>query len=239
MEILFGVHPVAECIRAGRRRVKRIQVSGADRVAALEKALGKSLPLRVEMVPREALGRVAGTANHQGVIATVEPYPYADWESLVDGENRFLLLLDNLTDPQNVGAILRTAFCAGVTGVALRKHHAARITPVVAKASAGASEHLNVCLVPNHSLVLGECGELGYTRIALSMDGEPLWGAQVQWGGNLAIVIGAEGRGLSPLLARQCDRSLSVPMAGSLDSLNASVAAALVLYEVFRRRTGG
>jgi 23S rRNA (guanosine2251-2'-O)-methyltransferase len=239
MEILYGVHPVAECIRAGRRRVLTLEVSEKGRVEALEKALGCRLPLKPGFISRDALTGKAGNANHQGVVAKVEPYPYVDWRDLLEGPGRFLLLLDNLEDPQNVGAILRTAYCAGVTGVTLRKHHAAQVTPAVAKASAGACEHLPIALVPNQSMVLDACEEGGFTRVALGMEGESLWDATHDWKGNLAAVVGSEGRGISPLVARHCDRTLAIPMRGTLDSLNASVAAALLLFEVARRRNAG
>lgn len=236
MEILYGVHPVAECLRAGRRRVLNILLSDRGRQEALEKALGRRLPSKPEIVGRDALTGQAGTANHQGVIARVETYPYEEWRELLRGPERFLLVLDNLEDPQNVGAILRSAYCAGVTGVTLRKHHAAQVTPAVAKASAGACEHLAIALVPNQSMVLDACAEEGFTRVALGMNGESLWVADLSWRGNLAVVVGAEGRGISPLVARHCDRTLAVPMRGTLDSLNASVATALLLFEVARNR---
>lgn len=236
MDILYGVHPVAECLRAGRRRVLALEVSEKSRVEALEKALGGRLALTPSLVARDALTAEVGGANHQGVVARVETYPYMDWRELLEGPRPFLLLLDNLEDPQNVGAILRTAYCAGVTGVTLRKHHAAQVTPAVAKASAGACEHLPIALVPNQSLILDACEERGFTRVALGMDGEPMWGAKLDWEGPLAAVVGAEGRGISPLVARHCDRTLAVPMRGELDSLNASVAAALLLFEVARNR---
>jgi len=235
-EILYGVHPVAECIRAGRRKVRRIRISEPRRLKALEELTGKRLSDLVEHADRRSLDREAGSGHHQGVLAWVGPYPYVDWRDLITGSGRLLLLLDNLTDPQNVGAILRTAHCAGVTGVTLRSHHAATITPAVAKASAGAVEHLSIGLVSNQSMVLRACGEEGFTRLALDMAGEPLWEAPVPWKENLACVVGAEDKGVSRLVGGHCDLRVAIPMKGTLDSLNASVAAALVLFEAARHR---
>ncbi|MGC8723744.1 MAG: 23S rRNA (guanosine(2251)-2'-O)-methyltransferase RlmB [Acidobacteriota bacterium] len=237
MDKLFGVNPVVECLRAGRRAVRRLWVSSVDRAAELERRSGVPLPLAFETLPREKLSRMADNPNHQGVLAEVDPYPYADAEDLLEVPGAFLLLLDNLTDPHNVGAILRSAYCAGVTGVTLRKHHSAQITPVVAKASAGAVEHLNVALVPNQSMVLEQAGDRGYFRLALDMEGAPLWSADLPWNRPLALVVGEEGEGVGRLVRSRCDASVRIPMRGRLDSLNASVAAALALFEVARRRS--
>ncbi len=236
MELLFGVHPVVECLRAGRRRVLKLWVSSPDRAAELERSLGAPLPLVPEIEPRERLSKRADNPQHQGVLAEVEPYPYTALEELLEISGAFLLVLDNLTDLHNVGAILRSAYCAGVTGVTLRKHHAAQVTPVVAKASAGAVEHLNVALVPNQALALERAGDAGLFRLALDMDGQSLWRADLPWNRPLALVVGEEGEGVSRLTRRHCDAAVKIPMKGGLDSLNASVAAALALFEVARRR---
>ena len=239
VEHLYGVHPVAECIRAGRRRLIKLSLAGRDRLHELSEALGSSPRVPVELVSREECQRLCGSGSHQGVVAAVGPYPYVDWRDLLEeGPSSMLLALDGLTDPQNVGAILRSALCAGAAGVTLRKHHAALITPAVVKASAGASEHLRVALVPNQSLFLREAGEAGFQRVALSLEGEPLWGSSVSWRASLVLVVGAEGRGISRLVGESCDRSVRIPMSGAFDSLNASVAASLALFEAARHRTG-
>ncbi len=234
--LLYGLHPVAECIRAERRRIRSLLVSGEGRIKSLEEALGGSLPLKAEILDRYVLAERAGTPQNQGIVARVDPYPYVDWRDLLEEESPFLLLLDNLEDPQNVGAILRTAYCAGVTGVILRKHHAVGVTAAVAKVSAGAVEHLRIALVSNLSMALRACGERFITRVALETGGESLWDTGCAWRDPLALVVGSEGRGVSQLVAKNCDRSVSIPMRGSLDSLNASVAAALVLFEAARRQ---
>ena len=135
-----------------------------------------------------------------------------------------------------MGAILRSALCAGATGVTLRKHHAALITPAVVKASAGACEHLQVALVPNQSLFLREAGEAGFNRAALSMQGDSIWESRLDWREALALVVGAEGRGISQLVGSLCDHHLTIPIRPGFDSLNASVAASLALFEAARHR---
>ncbi len=236
MELLFGVHPVLECLRAQRRNVLKLWLSSTQRAEELEKKLGAPLSPVPEFLPRERLSRMADNPQHQGVLAEAEPYPYAQIEDLLEAKGAFLLVLDDLTDPQNVGAILRSAYCAGVTGVTLRNHHAVRITPVVAKASAGAVEHLNIALVPNQPLVLEKAGNAGFFRIALDMGGASLWKADIPWNRSLALVVGEEGAGVGRLVRKNCDAAVRIPMKGGLDSLNASVAAALALFEIARRR---
>jgi len=237
MDVIFGVHPVAECLKAGRRKVHQVWVADRDREAELKREVGRNLPVKPEIAPKDALARKAESANHQGIVAEVGDYPYVDWRDLLEPDpTPLVVVLDNLTDPQNVGAILRSALCAGATGVTLRKHHAAQITPAVVKASAGASEHLRVALVPNQSMFLDAAGEAGLARVALAMDGEPLWETDLDWRGAVALVVGAEGRGISRLVAEHCDRALRIPMRGAFDSLNASVAVSLALFEVARHR---
>lgn len=239
-EILYGFHPVIECLKAGRRTVHHVWVADRDREAELKREMGRGWTVKCEQASRDLLARKAGSPNHQGLVAEVGEYPYADWRDLLDPEPApLVLLLDNLTDPQNVGAILRSALCAGATGVTLRKHHAAQITPAVVKASAGASERLRVALVPNQSLVLDAAEEAGLQRVALSMQGESLWEADLDWTAGLVLVVGGEGRGISRLVAEHCDRAVRVPMLGGFDSLNASVAASLALFEAARHRAAG
>jgi len=236
-EYLYGLHPVAECLRAGRRRIFKLSLAGKDRLQELVKALGSEPEAAVEFMSRDECQRLSGSGSHQGVVAAVGEYPYEDWRTLFEPNPVPLVLaLDGLTDPQNVGAILRSALCAGATGVTLRKHHAALITPAVVKASAGASEHLKVALVPNQSLFLKEAGEAGFLRVALALEGESLWEPVVEWALPAVLVVGAEGRGISRLVGESCDLHVRIPMRGSFDSLNASVAASLALFEAARHR---
>lgn len=214
-------------------------VSDEGRFEELKKALAGFTSPKAEHCGKDACFRKAGTTHHQGVVAEVGPYPYEDWRALFDTEEDdapFLLVLDGLTDTHNVGAILRSALCAGVTGVTLRNHHAAMVTPAVAKASAGACEHLRIALVSNQTMFLKAAGEEGFLRAGLDMNGDSIWRTDIAWNEPLAIVVGGEGKGLSRLVSRSCDTLLSIPMRGKLDSLNASVAAAVAVFEVARNR---
>ena len=239
MEILYGIHPVAECIRAGRRGVRRLMVADEGRMKELESVIGKAVPAKAERCGKDACFRRSGNPQHQGVVAEVEPYPYVDWRELLkpnDNEAPFLLALDGLTDTHNVGAILRSALCAGVTGITLRNHHAALVTATVAKASAGACEHLRIALVSNQTMFLKAAGKEGFLRAGLDMNGDSIWRTDIAWNDPLVIVIGEEGKGVSRLVSQACDATWSIPMKGGLDSLNASVAAAVTLFEVARNR---
>lgn len=218
--------------------MKRLFLADAGRLRELEEAAGQKPRVEAEVVTRDTCQRLCGSANHQGFVLQAGPYPYSDWDDLLaPGNSGLIVVLDNLTDPQNVGAILRSALCAGATGVTLRKHHAALVTPAVVKASAGASEHLRVALVPNQAMFLKAAGEAGYLRLALSMEGESLWTAGGDWSGGIVLAVGAEGRGLSRLVEESCDIAVRIPMSPGFDSLNASVAASLALFEAVRRRS--
>lgn len=237
MDILYGIHPVAECLKAARRPVRKLWVTSADRLWDLARAAGAEPSVKPFFVNREACDRLCGSPHHQGVAAEVGDFPYVDWKDLLEPpEGALVAALDNLTDPQNVGAILRSALCAGATGVTLRSHHAAKITPAVAKASAGACEHLRVALVSNQGMFLRATGDAGMVRIGLDASGASLWTASVRWEAGAVLVVGAEGRGLSRLVGELCDLKLRIPMAGAFDSLNASVAASLALFEAARRK---
>jgi 23S rRNA (guanosine2251-2'-O)-methyltransferase len=237
METLYGLHPVAECLKAGRRGVRKLWVLSEERLQELQRVSSVTQLPKAEVVSKDLLVRKANSPNHQGVVAEVDPFPYVDWQDLLDPSPvPLVVVLDNLEDPQNVGAILRSALCAGATGVTLRKHHAAQITAAVAKASAGACEHLRVALVPNQPQVLRSAGEAGLNRAALDMEGQSLWEAPLNWRQGLLLVVGAEGAGVSRLVLSLCDVRLRIPMAGAFDSLNASVAASLALFEAARHR---
>jgi 23S rRNA (guanosine2251-2'-O)-methyltransferase len=187
--------------------------------------------------PERVLTEEARTRDHQGVVARVAPYRYADAYELAAVANPLLVCLDQVTDPHNLGAVVRSAEGAGATGVIVPSHGSARVTPAVSRASAGAVEHLPIAVVPNLARFLSEVkGPDLWVWGAASEDGTRLWDADLD--GGIAFVLGAEGRGLRPLVRRTCDGIVSIPLAGNVDSLNVSVAAAVLLYEV-RRRQGG
>jgi 23S rRNA (guanosine2251-2'-O)-methyltransferase len=179
------------------------------------------------------LTELAGTRDHQGVIARVEPFRYADAFELAAGEP-LLVALDQVTDPRNLGAVIRSADGAGATGVVLPAHNSARVTPAVARSSAGAVEHLPVAVVPNLSRYLKEIKGPKLWVWAADTGGTPMGEADLA--GGLALVFGAEGKGIRPLVRKTCDGAVSIPLAGQVESLNVSVAAAVLLYEARRQR---
>ena len=188
--------------------------------------------------PGQARARPHGRDRHprpSGVIAWTEPYRYADAWELAALERPLLACLDQVTDPRNLGAVIRTAEGAGATGVIVPAHGSAAVTPVVSKASAGAVEHLPVAVVPNLARYLSEIkgGNL-WIYAATGDAGQTLW--ETDFKGGTAFVLGAEGKGLRPLVRRTCDAEVSIPLTGSVESLNVSVAAALLLYEARRQR---
>ncbi|MDO8569456.1 MAG: 23S rRNA (guanosine(2251)-2'-O)-methyltransferase RlmB, partial [bacterium] len=177
----------------------------------------------------------AETRDHQGVLAWCEPYPYADAWELAAAERTLLVCLDQVTDPHNLGAVCRSAEGAGATGVIVPAHGAARVTAAVCRASAGAVEHLPVAVVPNLARYLQEIKGADLWVYATAADApQTMWQADLS--GGLALVFGAEGKGVRPLVRRMCDGAVSIPLAGRVESLNVSVAAALLLYEARRQR---
>jgi 23S rRNA (guanosine2251-2'-O)-methyltransferase len=192
-------------------------------------------PVRVQVKPERALSDAAGTRDHQGVLAWTEPYRYADAWELASQERALLVCLDRVTDPRNLGAVCRSADGAGATGVVVPSHGSAAVTPAVAKASSGAVEHLPVAVVTNLARYLEEIKRDDLWIYAAAGDAEqPLW--DVDLSGGTVFVLGAEGKGLRPLVRRRCDAAVSIPLAGRVESLNVSVAAALLLFEARRQR---
>jgi 23S rRNA (guanosine2251-2'-O)-methyltransferase len=193
--------------------------------------------VRLYTKPERELNAAAGTQDHQGVLARVEPYRYADAHELASSDAPLLAVLDSVTDPRNLGAVIRSAEGAGANGVVLPAHNSARVTPVVARASAGAVEHVPVAVVKNLARYLGEIKAPHLWIWAADGDAETsMWEADLS--GGAVFVLGAEGKGLRPLVRRTCDDAVAIPLHGDVESLNVSVAAALLLYEAKRQRSG-
>jgi 23S rRNA (guanosine2251-2'-O)-methyltransferase len=232
-ELVYGRRPVREAFR-GPREV--LEVWATERAVAAEQWLQDGP--RVHVKPDREIGEAAETRDHQGVIAWCEPYRYADAHELAATERPLLACLDQVTDPRNLGAVVRSAEGAGATGVVVPAHGSARVTAVVCRASAGAVEHLPVAVVPNLARYLNEIKRGDLWIYAASAEAEQdMWSADLT--GGLALVFGAEGKGVRPLVRRACDATVSIPLAGNVESLNVSVAAALLLYEARRRRGDG
>jgi 23S rRNA (guanosine2251-2'-O)-methyltransferase len=230
-DLVYGRRAVREALR-GRREV--LEVWATERAVKSEDWLGEAKPrLKLE---RELTER-ADTRDHQGVLALVEPFGYADAYELAAAERPLLAVLDRVTDPRNLGAVARSAEGAGATGVIVPAHGSAVVTPAVARASAGAVEHLPIAVVTNLARYLEEVKGADLWVYGAASDGgaAPMWETDLT--GGVAIVLGAEGKGLRPLVRRTCDALVSIPLAGRIESLNVSVAAAVLLYEARRQRS--
>jgi 23S rRNA (guanosine2251-2'-O)-methyltransferase len=231
-EQVYGRRPVRELVR-GPREV--FDVWASERAVRTEAWLREEPGLRIQVRPERALTAAAGTSEHQGVLAWCEPYRYAEADALAAAERPLLVCLDQVTDPHNLGAVCRTAEGAGATGVVVPAHGSARVTAAVCRASAGAVEHLAIAVVPNLARYLAETKRDDLWVWAAAGDSEtPMWSAD--FSGGTALVFGAEGRGLRPLVRKTCDGAVSIPLVGRVESLNVSVAAAVLLYEARRQR---
>lgn len=237
-DLVYGRNAVREALR-GRRVV--LEVWASERAAATFDWLEAGPRPRTKR--ERELTEAAGSPDHQGVVAWCEPYPYADAWELARVDRPLLCCLDQVTDPRNLGAVIRSAAGAGATGVVLPAHGAVAITPAVSRASAGAVEHLAVAVVPNLARYLGEVKGDRLWAYAAAVDGETsVWDLDLTDG--IALVFGAEGGGVRPLVRRTCDGTISIPLAAGVESLNVSVAAAVALFEARRQRalspsTGG
>jgi len=229
-DLLYGRRPVREALR-GRREV--LEVWASERARESEPWLAEAPRLQTKL--ERDLSAAAGTRDHQGVVAWAAPYRYGDAWELAAAERPLLVCLDQVTDPHNLGAVCRTAEGVGATGVVVPAHGSVTVTPAVAKASAGAVEHLPVAVVPNLARYLQEIKRADLWIYGAAGDAHStLW--QTDLRGGVVLVFGAEGRGLRPLVRRRCDAVISIPLAGHVESLNVSVAAAVVLFEARRQR---
>jgi 23S rRNA (guanosine2251-2'-O)-methyltransferase len=233
-ELVYGRRSVQEALR-GQRAVLELWVT--DRALAAEPWLEDGDGPRAQVKPERALVEAAETRDHQGVVAFCEPYRYADAYELAARPAPLLVCLDQVTDPRNLGAVCRAAEGAGATGVVLPANRSAKVTPAVSRASAGAVEHLPVAVVTNLARYLGDVkGPDLWVYAAAGDASKSMWEADLT--GGVALVLGAEGRGLRPLVRRTCDAAIAIPLEGTVESLNVSVAAALLLYEARRQRDG-
>jgi 23S rRNA (guanosine2251-2'-O)-methyltransferase len=233
-ELVYGRRPVREALR-GPREV--LELWAGERALRSEPWLRDLERPRVQTKAERDLSEAAGTRDHQGVVAWCEPFRYADAFDLAVGDSPLLACLDQVSDPRNLGAVIRSAEGAGADGVVVPAHGSARVTSAVCRASAGAVEHLPVAVVPNLARYLAEIkrGDLWIVG-ATGGSGTPMW--QADLAGGVAFVFGAEGKGLRPLVRRTCDREVSIPQLGRVESLNVSVAEAVLLYEARRQRDG-
>lgn len=242
MEILYGLHPVEEALRAASRKFDHVAVARERHDQKLQRLIDlcRQTGVRLRFEPRDHLTQLAKTAAHQGVVAVVRAKATLDLEDLLESpaanrQARLLLALDGVEDPQNLGALLRTADGAGVDGVVLTERRSAPLSPVAVKASAGAAEHVRVARVVNLTRALEQLKEQNIWCVGLDEHGTMDYN-QFDYTSNCVVVLGREGAGLHELIRRTCDHLLRIPMAGRVSSLNVSAAGAVVLYEAARQR---
>lgn len=223
--IVYGRQPVRELLAAGRRPVRRVW---ATRRAAAD------FP-GAQVADAEAITARCGSDAHQGVCAEAGEYPYVEASALLGAQRPVLVALDEVQDPQNLGAVARTAECAGASGLVLPERRSAEVTPAACKASAGAVEHLPIALVRNLADFLAEAKEAGLWCYGADAYGRPY--DVVDYAGGLVLVLGAEGKGLRPRVARACDELVALPIRGRIASLNVSAAAAALLYGILQEKS--
>jgi 23S rRNA (guanosine2251-2'-O)-methyltransferase len=239
LEVVAGRNPVVEVL-SGDRDVERVFIAdGSEGSVSKIVALAKEQGVIVDFVPKEKIDAMAPGVKHQGVVAKVSEYKYAEMDEVfakaeAAGEDPFIIILDEISDPHNLGAIIRTAECAGAHGVVIPKRRAASLTQTVALSAAGAIENMPVVQVTNLARTIEELQAKGVWVGAADMDGETYYEANLT--GPIAIVIGNEGKGVGRLVKEKCDFVLSIPMYGRINSLNASNAAAVLMYGIRRAR---
>jgi 23S rRNA (guanosine2251-2'-O)-methyltransferase len=240
MESIYGINPVREALRSRGRAIQYVAVARERHDDRLQKLIEecKHAGVSVRLITRQDLDRLAGNGGHQGAVAVTSAKKYCDVDDLLAkrrGDYALLVVLDGVEDPHNLGAILRTADAAGVDGVVIPERRAAGVTGTVAKASAGASEHLPLAKVTNISRTLEELKAHNIWTIGLD-ERAPQAYDTLDYKMDCALVLGAEGKGVHDLVRKRCDFLVSIPMLGKVPSLNVSVAGAIVLYEIVRQR---
>jgi 23S rRNA (guanosine2251-2'-O)-methyltransferase len=243
MEVLYGLHPVEEAVRSGSRRLDCVMLARERSDARLERLaeVCRAAGVRVSLESRDQLTRMARSDAHQGVLALVRERAFLGIEELLAAkkadaqQHRFFLALDGVEDPHNLGALLRTADGAGVDGVVLPERRSAPVSAVVAKTSAGASEHVRIARVTNLVRALEQMKQANVWVLGLDERGTPDY-VDFDFRTDCVLVLGREGAGLHDLVKKTCDHLLRIPMAGMVSSLNVSVAGAVVMYEAVRQR---
>jgi len=240
-ETIYGRNPVREVLRAGRRRIHQIQLAEGvvERGLLVEiNDIARASGIRIKRVPRTSLDREI--SNHQGIVAIVDPFEYGSIDEMLElaverGEPPWILLLDMIQDPQNLGTLLRTAEAVGVHGVVIPARRSASVTPAVVSASSGASEHMIIAR-SNLADAIGRLkkADLWIAGLENAPEASIYWDADLK--GSLGLVVGSEGSGMRRRVRESCDFLVGIPMRGEIDSLNASVAGAIALYAVLERR---
>ena len=237
-DLVYGLHAVTESLRANTGNKLYLQDDLRGKNVDKVKALATEKKVSISWTPKKILSDMTNGGVHQGFVLKVSEFAYADLSEIMtkaeNEENPLILILDGLTDPHNLGSILRTADATNVTGIIIPKHRSVGVTPVVSKTSTGAVEHVPIARVTNLSKTLDTLKDKEFWIFGTDMNGTPShkWNTK----GKLALVIGNEGKGISHNIKKQVDEMITIPMNGHVQSLNASVAAAILMYEVFRNR---
>ncbi len=242
MEILYGLHPVLEALKAGKRPLQEIYLAENNPQQRFQAVmdLANKMDIPIRSVSMDSLRKKSGTEKHQGIAALADPFPLSDETEIVERylENpleQFILVIDGVQDPQNLGALVRSAVCFGAAGVVIPKDRATTPTPTVSKASAGALEHVLLARTTNLVTFMRTLRKNSIWLIGADARAEkPLFACDLK--GPLALIIGGEDKGLRPLVQKKCDMLVSIPQSGIINSLNASVAGAIIMYEAARQR---
>ena len=240
--IIYGRNSVKEAIKANRNilclfKDKNLKVEKGPILQILTLAKNKNIPIKC--LDSKDLDLKAEMGNHQGILAQVEDYKYSSVDEILDlakkkNEQPFIIIADGIEDPHNLGAIIRTAECAGAHGVIIPKHNCTGVTSTVEKVAVGATEYMKVARVTNLSRTLEDLKKVGIWSYCADMDGKAYY--STDFSGPVALIVGSEGKGVRPLIKRSCDFVVSLPLLGKISSLNASVAAGILMYEVSKTR---
>ena len=242
--MVYGVHPLQQALSLGKRECYKIILEKGDPPARLAPLLElvKTQGVRVENLPPEAFRKKYGKLNHQGIVGLFSPLQTLELETLIEqayqsSTHPALVLADEIQDPQNLGALIRSAWVLGLQGLVMPKHRSAPLNETVAKCSAGAIESLPIATVSNLKQAADLLKEKGFWIVGVDMEGDRAC-YEFDFNTPVALIIGGEEKGVRPILKKTCDFTVSIPMAGKLDSLNLSTAAAIVFYEIHKQRAG-
>jgi 23S rRNA (guanosine2251-2'-O)-methyltransferase len=243
-EMVYGVHPLHQALALGKRECYKIVLEKGDPPARLSPLLelAQTRKTRVETLPPGVFRKKYGKLNHQGIVGYFSPIPTLELETLIEqayasSSHPALVLADEIQDPQNLGALIRSAWVLGLQGLVLPRHRSAPLTETVAKCSAGAIESLPIACVSNLKQGAETLKEKGFWIVGVDMEGDRAC-YDFDFNTPVALIIGGEEKGVRPILKKTCDFTVSIPMAGELGSLNASTAAAIVFYEILKQRAG-
>lgn len=241
MQMIYGIHPVLETLRRSDGTVERIFIARGKTTPEMEQilAIAARRAIPVERCRRSYLDTVTGSTSHQGIACRGKEFQYAPFEDMVaaaaDGHG-LVLILDGVTDPHNLGSLIRTAHCFGVRGIVIPEDRAAPVTPAVVKASAGASQYMPVARVVNLARAIDAMKERNFWIYGADARGDTDIHAH-DYKGNVGLVLGSEGKGIRHLVRKKCDFLISIPMSGAFDSLNVAVAGGIIIHEIARRRS--